>query len=78
MHYGESIRREVLRPFGYLGLRIDEMKNQEGQIVFSSADSRVCAMRVPTNEELVIARDTCHLIPCKENPIEVRRAGPGE
>jgi acetate kinase len=66
------IRREVLRPFGYLGLRIDEMKNQEGRIVFSRADSAVWALRVPTNEELVIARDTCKLIPCKENPTEVR------
>jgi acetate kinase len=66
------IRREVLRPFGYLGLRIDETRNQEGQIVFSSADSRVCAMRVPTNEELVIARDTCNLVPCKENVTQVR------
>jgi acetate kinase len=72
------IRREVLRPFGYLGLRIDEMKNQEGQTVFSCADSAVCAMRVPTNEELVIARDTCSLIPCKENPTERPGRGPGE
>ncbi len=30
-----SIRGEVLRPFRYLGLRIDEQKNQEGQTVFS-------------------------------------------
>ena len=65
------VRREVLRPFGYLGLRIDEMKNQEGQTVFSRADSTVWAMRVPTNEELVIARDTCRLIPCKEDPTQV-------
>ncbi len=62
------IRREVLRPFGYLGLRIDEMRNQEGQTIFSCPDSPVRAMRVPTNEELVIARDTCRLVLCKENP----------
>ena len=72
------IRREVLRPFGYLGLRIDEGKNQEGQTVFSCADSAVCAMRVPTDEELVIARDTCNLIPCKEDPTGRRGSGPGE
>jgi len=72
------IRREVLRPFGYLGLRIDERRNQEGQTVFSCADSAVFAMRVPTNEELVIARDTCNLIPCKEDPTAGRRAGRGK
>jgi len=71
------IRQEVLRPFGYLGLKIDEMKNQEGQTVFSRADSSVHAMRVPTNEELVIARDTCRLVPCKENPTPAPRSGPG-
>jgi acetate kinase len=72
------IRGEVLRPFEYLGLRIDKMKNQEGQTVFSRADSTVFAMRVPTNEELVIARDTRNLIPCKENPTGRRGPGPGE
>jgi acetate kinase len=72
------IRREVLRPFRYLGLRIDERKNQEGQTVFSQADSTVFALRIPTNEELVIARDTCSLIPCKENPTAVRQPGPGD
>ena len=58
--------------------RIDEMKNREGQIVFSRADSTVYAMRVPTNEELVIARNTWNLIPCKENPTAGRRAGRGK
>ncbi len=72
------IRREVLRPFGYLGLRIDEMRNQQGQTVFSGPNSTVYAMTVRTNEELVIARDTCNLIPCKENPTEWQGPGPGE
>jgi acetate kinase len=71
------IRGEVLRPFRYLGLRIDEQKNQEGQTVFSRPDSAVYAMMVRTNEELVIARDTCNLIPCKENLTERRGPGPG-
>ncbi len=33
---------------------------------------------VRTNEELVIARDTCNLIPCKENLTERQEPGPGE
>jgi acetate kinase len=69
------IRNEVLRPFQYLGLRVDEKRNQEGQTIFSSSNSAVSVLTVRTNEELVIARDTCNLIPCKENLTE--RHGPG-
>ncbi|MCL5278815.1 MAG: acetate kinase [Planctomycetes bacterium] len=72
------IRGEVLRPFRYLGLRIDGAKNQEGQTVFSCPDSAVCVMTVRTNEELVIARDTCNLIPCKEDPTKRRTRSPAE
>jgi acetate kinase len=56
------IRAEVLRPFEYLGLKIDEARNRQGQIIFSSEDSAIRAMTVPTNEELVIARDTYVLV----------------
>lgn len=71
------IRREVLRPFTYLGLRIDEKRNQEGQTIFSSPNSAVYVLTARTNEELVIARDTCNLISCKEKPTERRGPGPG-
>jgi acetate kinase len=56
------IRAEVLRPFRYLGLEVDESKNQQKQTVFSTEDSRIYAMTIPTNEELVIARDTYDLV----------------
>lgn len=56
------IRTEVLRPFAYLGLRIDEAKNNEGAGVFSSRGSAVHALTIATDEELVIARDTYELI----------------
>lgn len=52
------IRRRVLQPFAYLGLTVDDRRNEEGWTVFSRPDSAVCAMTIPTNEELVIARDT--------------------
>jgi acetate kinase len=57
-----SIRDEVLRPFGYLGLRVDPAKNEQGHTIFSTPDSRVYALTIPTNEELVIARDTYDLV----------------
>lgn len=56
------IRREVLRPFGYLGLEVDASRNEQGQTIFSTDNSRIRALRIPTNEELVIARDTYELV----------------
>jgi acetate kinase len=57
-----SIRAQVLRPFGYLGLHVDDAKNEQNQAIFSTKDSRVRALRIPTNEELVMARDTRELV----------------
>ena len=59
-----DLRREILRSFGYLGLKVDEQANdcrgQEKEI--TTADSAVRAFVLPTDEELVIARDTQALI----------------
>jgi acetate kinase len=56
------IRAKALEPFGYLGLRIDEVANEQGRTIFSRADSAVCVLAIRTNEELVIARDTYEII----------------
>ncbi len=58
----DSIRREALRPFGYLGLKVDETRNRLGRTIFSTDDSTVSALAIPTDEELVIARDTYELV----------------
>ena len=56
----DVLRREVLEAFGYLGLKVDAERNavhgREAEI--TTADSAVRAFVIPTNEELVIARDT--------------------
>ena len=57
-----SIRANILRPFRYLGLQIDDALNEENRPVFSRPDSVVYAMAIPTNEELVIARDTYEIV----------------
>ena len=57
-----SIRRAILRPFGYLGVKVDATRNAQGQALFSTEDSAVHTLAIPTNEELVIARDTYALI----------------
>lgn len=48
-----------------LGIKIDIEKNKElnrGEGIISTADSKVTVMVIPTNEELLIARDTAKLV----------------
>ncbi|MCL2400599.1 MAG: acetate kinase [Defluviitaleaceae bacterium] len=54
------VREKVCSYLGFLGLEIDTEKNkQRGQAMdFSKPDAKVRALAIPTNEELVIARDT--------------------
>ena len=60
----EELRAAVLDRFGYLGITLDAEKNTvHGEnIKISGADSKVDVWVIPTNEELVIARDTLALI----------------
>jgi acetate kinase len=57
-------RAEILEGLEYLGIELDQEANDcRGKEVFiSTADSKVKAMVVPTNEELVIAKDTMELV----------------
>lgn len=60
-----DIRRDVCRDMDFFGIKIDEDKNKEmnGNLCnFSAKDARVQCWIVPTNEELLIARDTLELI----------------
>jgi len=56
------IRSRVLAYATYLGVEVDEEKNRRNELIFSTPRSRVAALTIPTNEELVIARDTYRLI----------------
>lgn len=55
-----AVREAVCARMDYAGLRLDLVRNQvRGQeAVISSDDSRVRIMVIPTNEELVVARQT--------------------
>ena len=58
-------RRDVLNGLDYLGLDFDEAKNEgkKGEeLVISKEHSKVTALVIPTNEELVIARDTEEIV----------------
>ncbi|SHF17478.1 acetate kinase [Marinitoga hydrogenitolerans DSM 16785] len=59
------MREEIIENYlGYLGITIDkEANNIRGEEkIISTADSKVTAMVIPTNEELMIARDTKEII----------------
>lgn len=57
-----DVRRRICENMDYLGLKLDEVRNSScphGMIAeIQSADSRVKILVIPTNEELVIARET--------------------
>ena len=60
----ESDRAMICKNFTYLGLQLDEEKNsQRGEaMIVSTETSKVTVMVIPTNEELMIARDTVELV----------------
>ena len=58
-------RSEICKDFEYLGLKFDADKNKGvrgKEKVISADDSKVTVIIVPTNEELVIARDTRDIV----------------
>lgn len=58
------IRSSICKRLAFMGLTIDEEKNNTKgeQIEISTNDSKIKAYVIPTNEELVIARDTMRLV----------------
>ncbi len=59
-----KVRKYVCDKLGFLGFTMDEEKNaiRGEEIEISTADSKVKVFVIPTNEELVIARDTVALV----------------
>ncbi len=61
---GISNRAAICEYLGYLGIKIDPEKNnvRGKEALISTPDSKVQVWVVPTNEELMIARDTAELV----------------
>ena len=59
-----SIRSTICEDLGFLGIHLDEEKNQSSGVekAIHREDAAVNLLVVPTNEELMIARDTLRLI----------------
>ena len=61
---GPDMRESICRGLEFLGVRVDHEKNQVRgkETDISAADSTVKVYVIPTNEELMIARDTLALV----------------
>ncbi|MBP1634086.1 MAG: acetate kinase [Acidobacteria bacterium] len=61
-----TIRRKVLSDMEWLGVRLDESRNVQAvggkEMLISAEDSRVPVYVIPTNEELILARDTVRAV----------------
>ena len=59
-----ELREEILTGFEFMGVEIDKEKNNvRGKLAeITKESSKVKAFAIPTNEELVIARDTLELV----------------
>lgn len=60
--HSAPIRQRVCERLGYLGVKIDDAKNQANEVEIQADDSRVKVMVIPTDEELIIARDTQKIV----------------
>ena len=60
-----STRTEVCRDMEFMGIKLDEAKNDHmrgKEMVISTPDSKVTVIVVPTDEELTIAKDTLEIL----------------
>ena len=58
------IRKGIIEYLGYMNIKIDEENNklQGEEVCISTPDSSIPVWVVPTNEELMIAKDTLRLL----------------
>ncbi len=57
-----ELREEVLRSLSFIGMKVDTLRNNKGEQLISADDSKIKAMVLESNEELVVARETQKVI----------------
>ena len=57
-----TVRADICEGLANLGFKIDPEKNKARETVISADDSPIKILLIPTNEELVIARDTARIV----------------
>ena len=63
MLFRSDLRARVIDGMEFLGAKIDQEKNKTRQdAIISADDSKVTVCVIPTNEEIMIARDTLDLV----------------
>ena len=61
-----TVRREICRRLGWLGVELDDAANANADTVISSPQSAVDVLVIPTNEERVIGNATRALLPAAD------------
>ncbi len=63
------VRKNVCENMEFLGIEIDHKKNENstGEVDLSSLSSKVRILKIPTNEELIIALDTVKIVKEQRN-----------
>lgn len=60
-----EVRKQIMDAFKYMGVKPDyEANKSNGQKFITKPDSKIQVMIIPTNEELMIARDVVRLTKC--------------
>ena len=62
-----AIREAVAGHLAWLGLDFDRESNASGKMLISRASSRLVCYVIPTDEELMIARDTLAVLRAQRN-----------
>ncbi len=62
-----EIRTRICKDFAYLNIQLDEEKNNKNEWQISNYESRVKVYIIPTNEELMIAKDTMQIYTSTQN-----------
>ena len=59
-----EVRERIIKRLGALGVKLDKKANKlRGSLgVISTKDSKIPVVVIPTNEELMIARDTVRVL----------------
>lgn len=57
-----EVRAEICKDLEFMGIELDEERNKNKEELISKDSSRIPVLRIPTNEELVIAMDTSQIV----------------
>ena len=63
-----EVRERIVNRLGALGIKLDKKANKERgkEMIISTKDSKIPVVIIPTNEELMIARDTVKVLGAKK------------